>query len=448
MKLEGIKSIVLTILVCISIFFTWNIWTYQPHFSEIPSKQFVENNPLSNVTKKIYEVIFPEQLLVQHNGEYYGTYDEELLSKLWKEMRKWELTEFRNISNRIEKNHGFDHWLNGRHDNDSFMTFAFSDTIPITALATVTDWAEKDSISMEFDRIIIPFSNNASTQSIYFVDVQSQYVVQAEVATALSETWKVVFESAKNDFNRFVVWEDRFYLPEESLKMVGEQYITKLLRGEQFKNALFSNPSYVKKDVSGSEFVYTDSARQLVIDQAQAKVLYVNPTIDQSLTSEKGKLLLQSIDFVNSHGGWISGYNDYKYFSTDQEQKVYFRLTVNNFPVFAFTDSHYTITSIIQSWGNSDIALYQRPLFYLDDFIREEKVNLPKASEVIAAIERDASLKVEEIERIFPAYDIQVSTRQDIIYLQPVWALELTNGKYHMLNMDQSKLGGEADGLE
>lgn len=94
MKLESIKSIILTILVAISIFFTWNIWTYQPPFSEIQNSTYVESNPLSNTTKKIYDVIFPQQLLVYEDDNIYGTYDEEILSNLWKEMRKWELTDF------------------------------------------------------------------------------------------------------------------------------------------------------------------------------------------------------------------------------------------------------------------------------------------------------------------------------------------------------------------
>lgn len=328
------------------------------------------------------------------------------------------------------------------------MTLTFNDTIPITALETVTDWTEKESMTMKFDRIMVPLSTRSNQQLVYFIDFDSQYVIQADVETVLSETWSLVLESAPSKFDSYMVWEDRFLLPKQSLEMVREHYLTKTLSGEQFKNALFSNPSFVKKDVNGSEYVYTDSFRQLVIDQEKSKVVYVNPAIDQSITTEKGKLLLQSIDFINGHGGWISGYNDYKFFTTDSEQKVYFRLMVNNIPLFSFTDSYYTITSIIQSWGSSDISLYQRPLFYLDEFIREETVKLPSANEVISIIESDPNLDIEQITKIFPAYDIQVTSKQGIVYLQPVWALSLTNGKYQMLEPNQSKVRGEVNGLE
>jgi regulatory protein YycH of two-component signal transduction system YycFG len=449
MKTETVKSIILAVLVLISIFFTWNIWTYQPNYNEIQNTKYVENNPLSNVTKKIHEVILPMQLLVHENQHYYGTYDEELISNLWEEMRKWELRRFRNISDEIKKEFGFYQWLNGQVEGDhKFICFMFSDTIPLSSLNTVTEWTEKDTYNIKFDRLFIPFSNDSSNHIMYFVDVENEYVVQAEIESALSETWKVIYDSAKNDFHRFILWNDRIYLPEKPLPMKGEKYITKFLSGERFKEVLFSNPSYVKKDVNGSEYIYTDSSRQLVINEGQGRVLYVNPTIDQSLTTEKGKLILQSIDFLNAHGGWISGYNDYKYFTTDQEQKIYYRLTVNHFPVFSFTDSHYTITSIIQSWGNNEIALYQRPLFYLDDFIQEEEMELPGSDKVIAAIENDSSIDEYEIKRIFPSYDIQSTTQPNIVYLHPVWCIELTNGKYQMINMKNAHLGGDDDGLE
>lgn len=448
MNVETVKSIILTILVLISIFFTWNIWTYQPNYSQIPNTQYVDNNPLSDVTKKVYDVVTPNQLLVHEKGNHYGTYDQDLISKLWQEMRKWELDRFQNISNNIEEKYGFYQWINGENTNDLFISLIFSDTIPISALVGVTDWTENDTFNMKFDRLLIPFTKDSTEQKLYFVDFDEHYVVQAKVETTLSKTWNVVYESAKKDFARFVSINHSVLLPEKPFQMKGELYFTKFLQGEQFKNALFNNPSYVKKDVNGSEYIFTDSSKQLVISQEQAKVLYVNPTIDQSLTTDKGKLILQSIDFLNAHGGWISGYNDYKYFTTDEEQKVYFRLTVNNYPVFAFTDSHYTITSIIQSWGNTEIALYQRPLFYLDDFIRGEEVNLPSANDVLAALQNDSSIKIEDIKQIFPAYDIQLSTRQDIVYLQPVWAMELSNGKYRMLNTKNVQLGGKYDGLE
>jgi len=447
MKMETVKSIILTILVLISIFFTWNIWTYQPDYSEIPNSQYVDNNPLSDVTRKAYDVIAPKQILVHERGNHYGTYDQDLIYKLWQEMRKWELDNFRNVSDSIEKN-GFYRWVNGESEDDLFISLIFSDTVPISALAGETDWMEKDTYNIKFDRIMIPYTKDSTEQKLYFVDFDEHYVIQAKVKTTLSKTWNIVYESAKKDFARFVFINESILLPEKSFPMRGELYFTKFLLGDQFKNALFNNPSYVKKDVNGTEYIYTDSYRQLVIIEDQAKVLYVNPTIDQSLTTDKGKLILQSIDFLNAHGGWISGYNDYKYFTTDEEQKVYFRLTINNYPVFAFTDSRYTITSIIQSWGNTEIELYQRPLFYLDDFIRGEETKLPSAKEVLAAIQNDSTLSMDEIKQIFPAYDIQLSSRQDIVYLQPVWGIELSNGRYRMLNTKNLELGGIHDGLE
>lgn len=102
----------------------------------------------------------------------------------------------------------------------------------------------------------------------------------------------------------------------------------------------------------------------------------------------------------------------------------------------------------MQSWGKNDIALYQRPLFYLDDFIREDKTTLPKAADIIEAIKDNPSIEADKIKRIFPAYDIQQSSRQNIVNLEPIWCIELENDKYQRLNVKKAGKGGEGIGLE
>ncbi|KZN96592.1 YycH family regulatory protein [Aeribacillus pallidus] len=447
MNRETIKSIILTFLVLTSLFFTWNIWTYQPNYGEISNSNYIENNPLSNVTKKPYEVVQPDHIMIHEKIKHYATYDEIVIERLWKDIRQWELEEFKNISGEIEKQYGFNQWINREiHNLTPNFEIIFNDSIPMSALLSITDWTDEGDFNIEFDRIYIPLTNEKSNRKIYLVDYEHKYVVEAQVKTVLSNLWTEVYKEKEN-FESYVFWNGLF-LPEKPFPIHRLQFFTKSMSGEQFKNALFNDPSYVKRDVNASEFVYTDSSRQLVINEDKERVVYVNPTIDQSLTTEKGKLILQSIDFLNKHGGWLSGLNDYRFEKTDQEQKIYFRLTVRNLPVFSFSDSHYSITTIMQSWGKNDIALYQRPLFYLDDFIREDKTILPGAADIIEAIKDSPSIEADKIKRIFPAYDIQQSSRQNIVNLEPIWCIELENDKYQRLNVKKAGKGGEGIGLE
>lgn len=447
MNRETIKSIILTFLVLTSLFFTWNIWTYQPNYGEISNSNYIENNPLSNVTKKPYEVVQPDHIMIHEKIKHYATYDEIVIERIWKDIRQWELEEFKNISGEIEKQYGFNQWINREiHNSTPNFEVIFNDSIPMSALLSITDWTDEEDFNIEFDRIYIPLTNEKANRKLYLVDYEHKYVVEAQVKTVLSNLWTEVYKEKEN-FESYVFWNGLF-LPEKPFPIHRLQYFTKSMSGEQFKNALFNDPSYVKRDVNASEFVYTDSSRQLVINEDKERVVYVNPTIDQSLTTEKGKLILQSIDFLNKHGGWLSGLNDYRFEKTDQEQKIYFRLTVRNLPVFSFSDSHYSITTIMQSWGKNDIALYQRPLFYLDGFIREDKTTLPKAADIIEAIKDNPSIEADKIKRIFPAYDIQQSSRQNIVNLEPIWCIELENDKYQRLNVKKAGKGGEGIGLE
>lgn len=447
MNRETIKSVILTILVLTSLFFTWNIWTYQPNYGEISNSNYVENNPLSNTTKKLYEVIEPDHVFIHEDQKHFATYDENIIEKLWRDVRQLELENFRNISDNIGKEYGFDKWIIGESkDFNQTFVFVFNDLIPMSAMMTISEWDNKEDFNIKFDRILVPFSEGRNKQKIYLVDYEHKYVVEAEVKTVLNDIWKQVYGQEKERFHRYFIWKGLF-LPQDPFPMKRLQYFTKSLNGEQIKNALFSDPSYVKRDVNATEYIYTDSSRQLVINEDKEQVLYVNPAIDQSLTTEKGQLILQSVDFLNKHGGWVSGLNDYRYDKTDQDQKIYFRLMVRNFPVFSFSDSHYTITTIMQSWGANDIALYQRPLFYLDDFIREDYKTLPGANEIIKALENDPSFESQKIKRIFPAYDIQLSSRQNIVNLEPIWCIELESGKYKKLAINEDK-GGEGSGLE
>jgi regulatory protein YycH of two-component signal transduction system YycFG len=73
MNREQAKTVILVLLVCSSVFFTYNLWTFKPNYDFIQNSQYLENEPISQEKKEPANVIRPYQMFVHQNTEHYGT---------------------------------------------------------------------------------------------------------------------------------------------------------------------------------------------------------------------------------------------------------------------------------------------------------------------------------------------------------------------------------------
>ncbi|MDR4399002.1 two-component system activity regulator YycH, partial [Bacillus atrophaeus] len=106
MKRENIKTIILSILVIISLVFTWSIWTFQPNFMEgsTSTKSTVrEKYKIEKVSQKLSEVVKPREIFIHDNGAHYKVDDSDLYNKIWNDLPRWDVKAIKDISDQYDK---------------------------------------------------------------------------------------------------------------------------------------------------------------------------------------------------------------------------------------------------------------------------------------------------------------------------------------------------------
>ena len=83
MSMENFKTIVLINLVVISLFLTFNLWTYVPDSTSMQNAKFVQGNEGMNQTK-ISDVVRPTSIIVHKDKNHYGSRREADIESIYK----------------------------------------------------------------------------------------------------------------------------------------------------------------------------------------------------------------------------------------------------------------------------------------------------------------------------------------------------------------------------
>jgi len=442
MKYETIKSIVLTMLVCTSVFFTWSLWTYQPKYDFIENAKYIQNVPVSNVAVDYGTVIQPRHIFIHKNGNHYGITHHSDIYKFMKELKTWTFDHFEDISEIIKK----EKFLSFVHGKGQ-IEIIYPDDIPIEMYRTIFQIEDRDIEKVRFDRIIIPIDESKQEINVYFICANERRVYKAVAQRASIEHIKQTYYTQAERYTSFLSYdinETKFlFLPARPLVLNRLQYYMDELSTERFKDALFADPSFVKKDVLAFGEEYTDGSRLMDVDLSKKLLLYVNPAARGEIKTSDPNVLQKSIDFVNDHGGWTDTY----YFDRldENDRKVTFRLFANGYPVF----NRYGMAEIIQIWGENEIISYQRPLFTLAIPDRVSlPITLPSGYEVIDQLKKQKNIQHELIDDIVIGYElIRDTERENIVMLEPAWYC-LYNGTWRKVVMTTDERRGDIIGLE
>jgi len=448
MNKESIKSVLLMILVATSLFFTWNLWNSQPPYEEFQNNSFVESVPIISEEREPYQVIKPYQLFLHTSEQHFSTYDDQYLNNLWSEMQTWDysLSSKSNIIKTYTKEN-FTSWIHGKEE--AKVELRFLDGIPFETFETMFKWETESSEDIMFDRIYLNVPREKEVQKVFFVSSETLKIVETSVNISDANQYVAEIYSHRNElkpFFRYGTEEDvDFLLPENEVKLDSFQYvITDEIDGSVFKNALFSNPQYVKQDVSLSKNRYTDSLRELNIDSNEHTVKFVNPSLRDTSFLESNALVSQSIDYLNDHGGWTDDYVLYKINELTQEIK--YVMSIQSIPVFESSDEFFGPTMISQKWGQSEISIYERPSYRLMRvFSSSNTVTLMSGYELVDNLSKDPSINLKDIKDIYIMYELSGETDQRFVKIIPYWCVELQDGK--ILRIDGIQRGDKS-GLE
>lgn len=440
MKYEKIKSAILTVLVLVSIFLTWNLWTYQPNYATMEKNNYVAVVSLSE-KKEVKKIIRPDKVFFHQKGEHYGTTNAVELEKLIKEISRWSFSDVKNITDKAGNIN------NLIHSNDS-AEIVYPTDVPVDLYRNVLNFEEKNLPSFNFDRIVINVENADKENGIvYFISTINQQVYSSSISSTFINDFNRAFYKNAFQYPHYVAFnatESRtIFLAEDKTDMMEYKYFPVTLNSEEFKDALFNDPSFVQKSFVYQGEEYTNNSSKMNINYSKNLLLYVNPTAESNYVENSSELIKRSIDFVNEHGGWT---DSYRYVEKDEKNhRVTFRLySMEGYPVF----NEGGVTEINETWGRNEISKYIRPNISLELPLKTEmqKVALPSGNDVIHFLQNKKNFKPELLEDVVLGYHFEKDSKESrLILLKPMWFYRY-NKIWNKITMED--LGGMNNGLE
>ncbi|NPC94759.1 hypothetical protein HOO54_21660 [Bacillus sp. WMMC1349] len=458
MKREKIKTMILSVLVLISLLFTYNLWGFQGRFEKVEDSgvEVSDNDPITNQTKLLNEVVKPQQMFVHDNGNHYLLNDMTSYQQLWNDMSRWEVKNLKDISDDIDKQ-DFKDWLydNKKNKDDPKLDLVFNDNIPISVMQPLFKWSAASYEYNAFDRIVLPFKEPSRNKKIYFVSFSKETVVEAQIESAnyrniLSDIYKG--RSKMPTYKAFPLSSRRdVLLPVNKLKLTEKEYFTEPISPNRFKKALFDDPQIVRQESNLNRPVYSDGTSLLEVYENKKQIKFQHRNLEPSLTYQNGELINKSFKYLNDTGSWT---DDYQFLSLSENQQVSFNMFMDQMPVVDSQTQPFGTTSIDIRWANNDILDYKHPTYVLGANAsplskkNKEIMNGQKLMDYLNKHRKEYNR--DQIEQIFPAYEmVAVSDGQDpLVKLIPTWCIKI-NGTLKLLpNGDTMIKEGVASGLE
>lgn len=442
MTYENIKSVILIILVCFSVFLTWSIWTYQPNYDVMEKPNTVEKVAISD-KKEVEEIVRPDRVYYHLSKEkHFGSVDKNEIRKIIDEMSSWNFTGFENISTDIASYSSFIH-------NKGNAVILFPDSIPIDLYRTIIEIKEDDPPNFQFDRIVVDMENTQKEQGqVYFISSKDKKAFRSHVPSSFIENFHNGFFKNIEYNQRYskhipitVSTERILFVPADKTKMLRYQYLSNPLESEKFKNALFKDPSVVQKNYQPTGEEYKDYSSLLRVNYEKNTLSYVNPVESNEKNVSSNNLLKRSIDFVNEHGGWT---DNYRFVKVDEStNKVLFRLYEDKgYPVFS---EESKISEIRHRWGQNEILEYSRSNFSFGVLTETTETILSSGQTAFNLLEGMEGFEIEQLQDLMLGYKMTKDSQTRLVYLEPSWYYK-SDDDWKRVPMDE--IGGGNHGLE
>ncbi|MGE7676233.1 YycH family regulatory protein [Lysinibacillus sp. NPDC094403] len=436
--IEPVKSVVLFLLVMLSVVLTFIIWTYTPDYKFIEQTEGKEI--LVGPQKKMEDVIRPYKAIYRFDKEFTGTVSNGVMEDIMEAFQGWNVLDLMPVNTNITADS-----VNEMIRTNNCMTVFFTGEIPYSAFNSIFQFSDKELPETTFNRMIIDWSNyNNKDLQVFFISSNNELLMRSHVSLENANQFvRNIIEPAKTYGTFKEVERDGFtslYIANDKIESAKYTYFVEE-KPELFKNVLFTNLNNVlRTDESATTEKYQDGMSRMMIDSKLKSLTYVYPAAESSVRIEPSKLLTDSFEFINEHGGFTS---DYRYVSTSTtNNQLDYQLYLHGLPVY----SDQAINRITTVWGDNRIFRYKRPYFSFEKDISAEKERkeLPSGSEIIEKIQKLNNVDLSDIDDVVVGFNL-THNQSTIVTLEPCWFV-IRNGISTKLTPEL--LGGVKNGLE
>ncbi|MED1104295.1 YycH family regulatory protein [Bacillus paramycoides] len=419
MSMENFKTIVLINLVVISLFLTFNLWTYVPDSTSMQNTKFVQGNEDINPIK-ISEIVRPSSVIIHKEKNHYVSENKENVDSIYKILENGELHDFREITGSVPKGD----FLSYVHGEEK-IEFVFPTNIPLDTIKSMFNIKDKNIESnRSFNRIIIDPSRSKDQEiKVNFVSYDtSRKIYQATLTGAyvkdILNTQNQLITVARPYFEYQINDTKKLFLPDGITELSKVEYVTSKLEVDTFKNALFSDPRYLSPISEKTKETFTDGIRSMEIDKSNAMLKYKNSAVHSDKTTDNAIILQKSFDFVSGHSGTLKSYR----FDYISKGKTSFRLYEGGLPVFNADG----IAELKQAWGSGEVMQYERPLYNLSFSLpnKQPTTSLASGHTVMTSLENNPEIDKNLIQDVGIGYKLSLEPSTNEVRmgtLQPIW---------------------------
>lgn len=441
--IEQIKSLLLTFLVLLSIVFTLLIWSYKPEYETIKETQVEE--VLVGQPKDLQEVLKPYRLLYRQNEQFFGSVSSNVLERFYSQLQSWEIYELELINIDLSDNK-----MNEMLRKNNRVTMFFNEEIPLRFFSNLLSFNDNEIPEASFTRLIVDWSNveKSDQLQLLFLNTEKRLVYRAYASVPDKEYFMEKIIDPANDYSQYVEVERdalrSLYVAKDPIQSARYRYLAEEIKPDLFKKILFTDLKIVQRNIESSQSErFTDGTSLMTVDSQNRIINYVYPTAESIAPIPSTKLLRDSFNFINDHGGFTL---DYRLSSMNIDKHIIeYQLFVQGFPVY----SNATITRLVTTWGENRIFRYRRPYYSMGTNIEKVQRDLESGEQIVESLRTNDNNLFKETDEIVVGYQLTLEkSEQDadlVVVLEPSW-FAVANNVWTRLSPEQ--IGGVEVGLE
>lgn len=422
---EVIKSVILIILVLISVFMTYRVWTFTPELTDLETDVNADTPSIGpKISKPIDSVIMPFRMINRNGTDVKGTSNMKDIKKVTDQMLSKEVKKVDVLSSESV--------VQLEDLSERYTILDFPDSVPSEMyLNQVLGMNMSYYPSVNFDRVLVD-TKSTNEANVYLLSENKQKAVKLqttmkshkfdqmnkEVAKDLKPyTGIITNETTTNEINQI-------YAPENAYSMNVYRYVSNKISVSDLNDVILGD-SVIARSNEDQVSTYNNNTGISTVNEEKQTYRYTNLSEDENQQKDISKSITNSFKFINEHAGYT---DEFRLFNTDQKTgKIDYQMFLNNYPVF----NDDKLSSIEAVWGRNAINEYNRGLITTGVAVpsKKEADELPSSEEVRYGLASNGEIDFNKVTNMAIGYDLslpndELDNLQDTIEFTPKWYIK------------------------
>lgn len=427
---EGIKSLLLLLLIGTSLSLSYLLWASEP--APLPLVPGKYETPVKIGEERSWnDLLSPHEVLLHLGGGRHAKIypDTPEYTLLWRSLTQMHFSQF----NEVSLNE--DNW-NDLLNNREGIEYSYENPLPLLLLRQVLAIPDGlENLTSTVNKIWI--SKEGMGEAVYFLSSKEGRILKGEIGKPSDPTFIDVPQLLSMGLTKPAYfpligvnpgsWEyyTLQYLPSSPVEIPILTYDLHLIGEKEMVGSLFLDLSVMREitERDGSR-IYTDGTKSLQSNPKTAQIRYYVPGYETQAgnmqTAEPDFLL----DFMNQHRGWTGHYQIEKADIISGTYALRFREEMGGLSLYENQEEGKRVGLIELKGVSGHTTEYIRSLLTLGQKKQHQKETLPSGRELLAELSRE-NIPLYKIKSVEIGYHLQIDQKNRLLLLIPSYVVEI-----------------------